>query len=134
ARQRGLRHALLNACMLALFSAALIYRGTGGESPGVWLALEGIGLAVMLVAGWLGGTLVHRNQIGVDPRYAFAGKWREMRIEPDADGSVALGDLRDLRRDQMILVHTAGKRIVIARSEEGLVAFDDRCTHKGGSL
>jgi nitrite reductase/ring-hydroxylating ferredoxin subunit len=27
-----------------------------------------------------------------------------------------------------------GRRVVLARTEEGYVAFDDRCTHRGGSL
>jgi nitrite reductase/ring-hydroxylating ferredoxin subunit len=34
----------------------------------------------------------------------------------------------------MKLVHIKDKRIVIARSEKGYAAFDDRCSHKGGSL
>jgi nitrite reductase/ring-hydroxylating ferredoxin subunit len=34
----------------------------------------------------------------------------------------------------MKLIHTKDKRIVVARTEQGYVAFDDRCTHKGGSL
>lgn len=34
----------------------------------------------------------------------------------------------------MKLVHVSGKRIVIARMEEEYVAFDDRCTHRDGSL
>jgi nitrite reductase/ring-hydroxylating ferredoxin subunit len=34
----------------------------------------------------------------------------------------------------MKLVHLNNRRIVIARIENKHVAFDDRCTHKGGSL
>jgi len=34
----------------------------------------------------------------------------------------------------MKLIHVNDKRIVIARTEKGYVAFDDHCTHKGGSL
>jgi nitrite reductase/ring-hydroxylating ferredoxin subunit len=34
----------------------------------------------------------------------------------------------------MKLLHVDGKRIVLARTEDGYVAFDDGCTHKGGSL
>jgi nitrite reductase/ring-hydroxylating ferredoxin subunit len=34
----------------------------------------------------------------------------------------------------MKLLRVAGKRIVLARTERGYVAFDDRCTHRGGSL
>ena len=39
--------------------------------------MEIVGLVLLTIAGWLGGTLVYRNQIGVDPRYADAGKWKE---------------------------------------------------------
>ena len=34
----------------------------------------------------------------------------------------------------MKLIHVKGKRIVIAKTEDAYVAFDDHCTHKGGSL
>jgi nitrite reductase/ring-hydroxylating ferredoxin subunit len=34
----------------------------------------------------------------------------------------------------MKLLHIDGRRIVLARTQSGYVAFDDRCTHKGGSL
>lgn len=72
AKKRAAKHAVLNLCVVALFGSSLIYR-TGIESPapGVIITLEGAGFILMNVAGWLGGTLVHRNQIGIDPRYAF---------------------------------------------------------------
>jgi nitrite reductase/ring-hydroxylating ferredoxin subunit len=31
-------------------------------------------------------------------------------------------------------VRVNGKRIVLARTADGYVAFDDHCTHRGGSL
>ena len=34
----------------------------------------------------------------------------------------------------MKLVHVDEERIVVARTEQGLTAFSDRCTHKGGPL
>lgn len=34
----------------------------------------------------------------------------------------------------MKLLRVGDKRIVLARTESGYVAFDDRCTHRGGSL
>ncbi len=81
----------------------------------------------------MGGILVHRNQIGVEPRYAFAGKWKEEYGE-EQKGKVYLGTVDDLKRDQMKLLHESGKRIVLARTEKGFAAFDDHCTHRGGSL
>jgi nitrite reductase/ring-hydroxylating ferredoxin subunit len=34
----------------------------------------------------------------------------------------------------MKLLHVKNKRIVLARTEDRYFAFDDRCTHRGGSL
>ena len=34
----------------------------------------------------------------------------------------------------MKLVHSDGKRIAVGRTESRYVAFQDRCTHKGGPL
>ncbi len=134
AKSRAATHGILNVCMLTLFIIVLISRpGEGVHTPALLIVLELIAIVLMLVAGWMGGTLVHRNQIGVDPRYAFAGKWKEAYLKPE-NGRVQVAAQDDLKRDQMKLLHVAGKRIVLARTEEGYVAFDDRCTHKGGSL
>src|SRR5690349_13450640 len=133
AKKRAATHGLLNLCMIALFTIALYYRLTDENlSPAVYVALEGLGFLLMMSAGWMGGTLVHRNQIGVDPRYAFAGKWREETLVAES-GKVRV-NAADLKRDQMMLIHVSGKRIVVGRTETGYVAFDDHCTHRGGSL
>jgi uncharacterized membrane protein/nitrite reductase/ring-hydroxylating ferredoxin subunit len=133
AKKRASRHAILNVCMIALFAVAWVHRTTSDDpSPTTYITLELVGLIIMMVAGWMGGTLVHRNQIGVDPRYAFAGKWREERVN-ERDGRVSLED-PELKRDQMMLLHVGPRRIVIAMTETGYVAFDDRCPHRGGSL
>ena len=85
------------------------------------------------VAGWMGGTLVHRNPKGVDIRYAGAGKWKELYIDDEA-GPLEVCTTEELGVDQMKLIHIKDKRIVIARTEQAFVAIDDRCTHRGGSL
>ena len=82
----------------------------------------------------MGGVLVNRNQIGVDHRYARAGRWNEATIQASDGQSPALARADELQVDQMKLIHLNGKRIVLARTEGGYVAFDDRCTHRGGSL
>ena len=134
AKERASQHALLMVCMLALFSGVLAYR-IAADFPSMFvvIALESLPFFIMVYAGWLGGTLVHRNQIGVDPRYAFAGKWKEIYLPATGERTV-VGKSDDLKRDQMMLVHIAGKRIVVARTEEGYLAFNDHCTHRGGSL
>lgn len=134
AKKRAAKHGLTNVAALLFFAAALIYR-TQAASPG-WhwlLLLEAGGVALLTIAGWMGGTLVYRNQIGVNPRYAGAGKWKEEYLQAP-DGKVTIGDIQDLKLNQMWLIHAAGKRIVIAHTESGYLAFSDHCTHRGGSL
>src|SRR4030095_14774574 len=67
AKERATKHALLNVTSLALFSLGWL----AGESPDRYLplALQSVGVTTLSMAGWLGGTLVYRNQIGVDHRY-----------------------------------------------------------------
>ncbi len=74
AKGRATKHGLLNTLTLILFFIAWLLKR--GESSSYYLitGLELAGFVIMLFAGWMGGTLVYRNQIGVDPRYAFAGK------------------------------------------------------------
>lgn len=133
AHKRATQHMLLNLIHVAVFATAWWLRREGTVSGLVVVAMEAVGVAVMAVAGWYGGTLVYRNQIGVDPRYAYAGKWKEERHEASGQ-PVRAASSDELKVNQMKLVHIGAKRIVIGRTENGLVAFDDRCTHRGGSL
>jgi nitrite reductase/ring-hydroxylating ferredoxin subunit len=98
------------------------------------LGLEAVALALVAMGGYMGGTLVTRNLISVDHRYAGAGKWREETIASGNSSSVIVATRDELNVDQMKLLRVAGKRIVLGRTEDGYVAFDDRCTHRGGSL
>jgi len=132
AKKRATKHALLNITNLVLFLIAWILKGNN-INPYVILVLELIGIILLAIAGWLGGTLVYRNQIGVDPRYANAGKWKEEEKD-ETKGQIEVASTDELKTDQMKLIHVNDKRIVIARTEKGYVAFDDHCTHRGGSL
>jgi len=131
AKQRATRHALLNVTSLALFSLGWLAGKTRNRY--LPLALQSVGVTTLSMAGWLGGTLVYRNQIGVDHRYANAGKWQEETLS--GDGTKTLRDAaHGLGVNQMKLVHVDATRIAVARTGRGYVAFQDRCTHKGGPL
>jgi nitrite reductase/ring-hydroxylating ferredoxin subunit/uncharacterized membrane protein len=131
-KERAKKHALLNTAALGLFTTSWLLgrRGTRRTLP---LVLQGLGSAAMSVAGYMGGTLVYRNQIGVDHRYANAGKWQEESRE--LAGSRALTSAAaPLGVNQMKLVHADGERIAVGRTDDGYAAFQDRCTHRGGPL
>jgi len=134
-KRRATRHMLANLSAVALFALAWWMRGSFTTMPGATqLVVEALGVALLGAGGWMGGVLVNRNQIGVDHRYAGAGKWREaaVDVQPDKQAVVARSD--ELQINQMKLLRSGGRRVVLARTEEGYVAFDDRCTHRGGSL
>jgi uncharacterized membrane protein/nitrite reductase/ring-hydroxylating ferredoxin subunit len=132
-KKRAAKHGLINSSALILFTIAVFLKKDPGLLPPVIVILEVVGIILLSVGGWLGGTLVYRNQIGVDPRYAHAGKWKELYIDND-QSPVAVAATDELKTNQMKLVHVRGKRIVLGKTENGYVAFDDHCTHRGGSL
>src|SRR3954454_6762482 len=134
-KRRATKHMAVNLTAVVLFAAAWAIRKEAGASPGTAvLLLEGLGLGLLTVGGWLGGVLVNRNQIGVDHRYARAGKWKEQAVEGRPGESVAVAREDELEVDQMKLVRVGDRRLVLARTARGYVAFDDRCSHKGGPL
>ncbi|MBS7564966.1 Rieske 2Fe-2S domain-containing protein [Mucilaginibacter sp. Bleaf8] len=131
AKKRGATHGILNTVVVVLYAVA--YYLKEDHSTILILAIEAIGSVLLFISGWLGGTLSYRNQIGVDPRYADAGKWKEAYLD-ETNGIIEVAATDELKTDQMKLLHVAGKRIVLGKTEDGYVAFDDRCSHKGGSL
>lgn len=134
AKERATRHMIVNASSLVLFAVSFVVRGGVAAPNYVVLALELVGLGLLTSGGWMGGTLAYRNQIGVDPRYANAGKWREQDVEAQPNKPVAVAKADELKPNQMKLLRVGDKRLVLARTEEQYVVFDDRCTHRGGSL
>jgi nitrite reductase/ring-hydroxylating ferredoxin subunit/uncharacterized membrane protein len=132
-KARATKHALVNSSALALFAASWAIDRRRADTGAVSLALKTLGMAAVSIGGWLGGTLVYRNQIGVDHRYANAGKWQEERRD-DRESTALTAAAAGLGVNQMKLVRAAGKRVVVGRTEDGVAAFQDRCTHKGGPL
>ncbi len=134
-KQRATRHMIVNLAAVGLMIIAWVARREMVDGPNTLVLLLELGALVLLTAGgWMGGVLVSRNQISVDHRYAGAGKWREATIPTPANAPVVVARDDELKVDQMKLLHVSGQRIVLARSEKGYVAFDDRCPHRGGSL
>jgi nitrite reductase/ring-hydroxylating ferredoxin subunit/uncharacterized membrane protein len=132
AKKRGILHGGLNTLVLIAFIIIAVRRSSAIGEPGEFeLGLMTVCIIVLGISGWLGGTLSYRNQIGVDHRYANAGTYKERRLEnwerPACNQS-------ELSEGQMMLVRVGDERVVLGRCPEGMIAFSDHCTHKGGSL
>ena len=133
-KNRARKHGVGNVIALGLFGIAWMMR-TAPETPSiVSLVLEGLGGALLAYTGYLGGTLVTRNMVSVDHRYANAGKWKEQSLSGSRGEMLEVADVDELEENQMKLLRINGRRIALARTAEGYKAFDDRCTHRGGSL
>ena len=68
AKRVGLWHAIGNVVVLALFGGSFLLRWNSTSAPPIvamMLSLAGVGLA--MITAWLGGELVERLGMGVDP-------------------------------------------------------------------
>ena len=83
----GLWHGLGNVVVLALFAASLYLRYTGdrGNPPTAALVLSVAGVLLGAVTAWLGGELVDRLGVGVDPG-AHVNAPNSLSGRPAADG------------------------------------------------
>jgi uncharacterized membrane protein len=70
AKKRAAKHGITNTVMLIVFAVAFFYRQREEVLVPILLGLEIVGVVLLSVAGWMGGTLVHKNQIGIVNRYA----------------------------------------------------------------
>jgi nitrite reductase/ring-hydroxylating ferredoxin subunit/uncharacterized membrane protein len=137
AKRRATRHMLVNLTGIGVFGLAYLVRQPveQGLGPGTAaLLLEVAGAGLLAAGGWMGGTLAYANQIGVNNRYANAGRWSETEAADPTGEPIQVARAADLQVGQMRLVRVGSRRVVLGRTEEGYVAFDDHCTHKGGSL
>jgi nitrite reductase/ring-hydroxylating ferredoxin subunit/uncharacterized membrane protein len=133
-KTRATQHAASNIAALGLFGFAFALRESDWTATGLTVLLEAAGFIVISYAGWLGGTLVTRNLISVDHRYAGTGRWQEATLSGRPGEEIVIAKQDDLEDGHMKLLRINGRRIALARTGERFHAVDDGCTHRGGSL
>lgn len=140
AKTRATIHMLLNVTAIGLFGLNLLFR-TGqpdlAGTPFLYIGLSAFALLLILVSGYLGGTLVYDDGIG-------AGRHRREAPTPKETIRVATKDARNglvkvARADSLIEGETLrvdcdGTVITIARVEDQYYAFQEFCTHRYGPL
>lgn len=132
ARSRGYKHGILNGLAIVAFISVAAYRGGPGVmADNTSLILSAVGVCLLGISGWLGATLVYRNQIAVEHLYANAAKYKEVTL---SDWNHAVCKTDELVEGQLMLANIQGARVAVGRCPEGIVAFQDACTHKGGPL
>ncbi|MFE9694195.1 DUF2231 domain-containing protein [Micromonospora sp. NPDC005806] len=71
AKRVGLTHAAANVAVILLFAAVWVVRlnAESRAAGGALIAIEVVAVAILGVSAWLGGELVDRLGVGVDPEH-----------------------------------------------------------------
>ena len=121
-RRVGFVHAAFNTVALSAYVASLLARRQGRRGLGIVLSL--VGMSAVSGGGWLGGHLSYAMGVGVDTtafQHSETG-WTDL-LDP---AQVVAGKLTAADLD--------GVPLVLTRLSDRIVAYADRCTHRGAPL
>lgn len=121
-RRVGTLHAVFNSAALACYVGSWLARRRGRHAVGVGLGLAGASAAT--AGGFLGGHLAYAQGVGVD-NTTFDAVPREW---------TPVLDEQALTTGQLVAADLDGGRILLTRTEHGVVALADTCSHRGGPL
>lgn len=122
-RRLGAAHASLNVAALLCYGTAISLRKRDHRAVGIVTAWAGHSLAT--ASGWIGGDLAYRLGIGVD-RNAFDQPIRKWKDTGLSGSDLAVGELTFVEVDDT--------PIIVLRTDHGILAASNTCTHLGGPL
>lgn len=105
--------------------------------PSITLLLSFAGAAMILVSGYLGGTMVYDDGIGVGRHRRYTRTPRrtiDVSMLERRDGWVAVCDADQLGDGETLRVNWDGTIITIVRRGGEVYAFQEFCTHRYGPL
>lgn len=138
AKKTATLHMVLNLVAVGLFAAGLglRYGSLNLERTGALpLLISFIALGLLGYSGYLGGTLVYDDGIGVG-RHRRRTPLPEKTIERPGSGKmpVAIGVVPLVAEGETVRVDVAGTVVAVTRSKDHLCAFQEFCPHRYGPL
>jgi nitrite reductase/ring-hydroxylating ferredoxin subunit/uncharacterized membrane protein len=121
-RRIGLLHATFNTIGLSAYAASWLARRSGRRGLGVLLSV--VGMSAVGGGGWLGGHLSYAMGVGVDTT-AFQHSEEEW---------TDLGEPSQVLAGKLTAADLDGVPLVLTRWQDRVVAYADRCTHRGAPL
>ncbi len=121
-RRVGFVHAVLNWTAIGLYGTSWLLRRRDRHGAGAGFALAGAG--TLGAAGWLGGHLAYALGVGVDTTAFLA-------LVPDWTDAASADDLP---LGLPVRATAEGVAVFLLRTDTGVVALADRCTHRGAPL
>lgn len=140
ARKTSTTHMLLNLTALVLFGINFFLRLGQIDLtalPLLNLLLSLIGVGILLFSGYLGGTMVYDNGIGVGRHRRYTRTPRktiDVSILVRHDGWAAVCDEDALKDGETLRIDRDGDIITLAKQSDKVYAFQEFCTHRYGPL
>jgi len=120
----GTLHLTANLLALTLYSLSIVCRKNGARGVGVALSLAG--LSVVGMAGYLGGDMSYRLQVGVNRNQPETMGEKPHWQRVFAEGELPVGATQ--------AVTVGDKRLLIYRDQDGVYAMSNVCSHAAGPL
>ena len=133
-------HMTLNLSATTLFAVNLFLRMgqlDAAPTPFIPLLLSFIGVGIILVSGYLGGTMVYDDGVGVGRhrrKTQTPRKTIDVSMFERQDGWVAVCNDTDLNDGETLRVDWRGVIITIVKQKGKVYAFQEFCTHRYGPL
>jgi nitrite reductase/ring-hydroxylating ferredoxin subunit/uncharacterized membrane protein len=133
-------HMTLNLTAMGLFAINLFLRAGQlnlNPTPPLPLLFSFVGVGMILVSGYLGGTMVYDDGVGVGRHRRYTSTPRQtidVSIFERRDGWVAVCDASAVKDGETLRVDWNGTIITIARQGGEVYAFQEFCTHRYGPL
>jgi len=121
-RSIGVAHAIGNIAAVSLYAASFLQRRRGRRRSGKVLSLAGAAAATG--GAFLGGHLVYRQVVG--PSHAALDRPVEEWTAVLDEGNLVVGEPKRVK--------VGGTDIMLYRSEHGMFALANRCSHRSGPL
>ena len=140
ARRTANIHMTLNLTAIGLFGINFLLRAGQHEldtTPLANLLLSLVGVGIILVSGYLGGTMVYDDGVGVGRhrRYTRAPRRTiDVSMFERSDGWVPVCEADAIKNGETLRVDWNGTILTIARQADKVYAFQEFCTHRYGPL
>lgn len=130
----------LNLTAIALFAINYFLRFGQGDLarlPLLNLLLSVVAVGILLFSGYLGGTMVYDNGIGVGRHRRYTRTPRktfDVSVLVRHDGWAAVCDEDALKDGETLRIDRNGDIIALAKQAGKVYAFQEFCTHRYGPL
>ena len=140
AKGRATTHMLLNLVAVGLYLANIVLRIgelDSASTPILPLTLSLVAVTLILISGYLGGTLIYNEGIAVG-RHRRHSRTPDRTIRVEGDGKAGefapIVDAGQVEESETLRVEVGGTVMAVVKLDGQFYAFQEFCTHRYGPL